>query len=64
MHPGVVPALFKYYIAIYDNSTTFHDHLRKQGTEKAAQTVGVKLKSKHTIVPHVCPFNFRLRGTS
>ncbi|KIM76000.1 hypothetical protein PILCRDRAFT_78276 [Piloderma croceum F 1598] len=52
MHPGVVLALLKYYTAIYDNSTAFHDHLRKQGTEEAARKAGVKLKSKHTIVPH------------
>jgi hypothetical protein len=49
-------AYWKYYIAIYDNSTAFEKYLKKQGTEEAARKAGVKLKQKHSIVPHVCAF--------
>ena len=54
MNPSLVPALLKYYTAIYDNSFAFRKYLKKQGAEEAAQKAGVKFKSKHTIVPHVC----------
>ena len=54
MNLSLVPALLKYYTAIYDNSFAFRKYLKKQGAEEAAQKAGVKLKSKHTIVPHVC----------
>src|ERR1700727_3712182 len=57
-NPGLAPTLLKYYTAIYDNSFAFRKYLKKQGAEEAAQKAGVKLKSKHTIVPHVCPPNF------
>ncbi|KDR80410.1 hypothetical protein GALMADRAFT_242832 [Galerina marginata CBS 339.88] len=48
----IIPALFKYFTAIYDNSAAFDEYLKKQHTEEAARKAGVKLKSKHTIVPH------------
>jgi len=51
-NPGLAPTLLKYYTAIYDNSFAFRKYLKKQGAEEAAQKAGVKLKSKHTIVPH------------
>jgi hypothetical protein len=57
--PGVVLALHKYFTAVYDNSSPFHKYLKKQGTEEAAKKTGVKLKNKHTIVPHVRLSNFR-----
>ena len=52
-HPGRISAIFKYLVAIHDNSTAFHQYLAKQGTEEAARKAGVKLRSKHSIVPHV-----------
>jgi len=52
-HPGHISVIFKYLVAIHDNSTAFYQYLTKQGTEEAAQKAGVKLKSKHSIVPHV-----------
>lgn len=42
----------KYYTVIYNNSSAFSKYLIKQNTEDAAQKLGVKLKSKHTVVPH------------
>ena len=53
MKPSLFPALWKYFVAIYDNSDAFSKYLKKQGTEDAARKAGIKLKSQHTIVPHV-----------
>jgi hypothetical protein len=60
IHPGRISAIFKYLVAIHDNSTAFHQYLAKQGTEEAARKAGVKLKSKHSIVPHVSLNDFFL----
>jgi hypothetical protein len=51
--PAIAPAIMKYYTAIYDNSSAFSRYLMKHDTADAARKAGVKLKSKHTIVPHV-----------
>ena len=54
MQPGLIPAWFKYYVALYDNSAAFEEYLKKQGVDEAAKQAGLKRKKRHTIVPHVC----------
>ncbi|KAF8891944.1 hypothetical protein CPB84DRAFT_1368633 [Gymnopilus junonius] len=51
-HPDLIPAWFKYYVALYDNSAAFEEYLKKQGTNEASRRAGVKRRSKHTVVPH------------
>jgi hypothetical protein len=53
MDPALIPALWKYFIALYDNSAAFDEYLKAQGTDEAARKVGAKLKVRHSIVPHV-----------
>ena len=53
MQPDLIPAWFKYYVALYDNSAAFEEWLTKQGVDEAAKKAGLKRKKKHTIVPHV-----------
>jgi hypothetical protein len=55
---GHFVAFFKYYVAMYDNAAVFKKYLKKQGTDEAARKAGVKLKQKHSIVPHVCALSF------
>jgi hypothetical protein len=43
---------------MYDNATAFKKYLKKQGTDEEARKAGVKLKQKHSIVPHVCALSF------
>ncbi|PPQ96104.1 LOW QUALITY PROTEIN: hypothetical protein CVT26_004738 [Gymnopilus dilepis] len=52
MQPDLIPAWFKYYVALYDNSAAFEEWLTKQGVDEAAKKAGLKRKKKHTIVPH------------
>ena len=53
MHPDMIPVWHKYYVALYNNAAAFDGYLATQGANEAAQKVGLKRKSKHTIVPHV-----------
>ena len=53
MLPELIPVWFKYYVALYDNSPAFEEYLTKQNIDEAAQNVGLKRKTKHTVVPHV-----------
>ena len=41
------------YEAIYDNSSAFVDYLNKLNVAQHATTSGLKVKAKHTLVPHV-----------
>ncbi|KAF8891945.1 hypothetical protein CPB84DRAFT_1783894 [Gymnopilus junonius] len=50
-HPDLMPAWFKYYVALYDNSSAFEEYLKKQGTDEAMSKAGVKRRSKHTVIP-------------
>lgn len=42
---------------LYDNSKAFDKYLQKQDLEKALRETKLKLKTKHTIVPHVRAFS-------
>jgi hypothetical protein len=39
--------------ALYDNSKAFDTFLRKQGMDRILLKTDLKMKIKHTIVPHV-----------
>lgn len=41
------------YQAIYDNSSVFVEYLNKLGVGNYAHSAKLKLKSTHTLVPHV-----------
>lgn len=53
MDPARIPAIWKYFVALYDNSAAFDEYLKAQGTDEAARKAGAKLKVRHSIVPHV-----------
>ena len=40
--------------ALYDNSKPFSTFLMKEGLESILHETKLKLREKHTIVPHVC----------
>ena len=41
--------------AYYDNSKVFKEFLGSQGvTKNLLRRTGIRLKQKHTIIPHVC----------
>jgi hypothetical protein len=39
--------------ALYDNSKAFDTFLRKQGMDRILRKTDLKMRIKHTIVPHV-----------
>jgi hypothetical protein len=49
-----------YFEALNDNWEISSKYLEQQGAQDAARQIGVKLKSVHTVVPHVyrCHFTF------
>jgi len=40
--------------ALYENSKPFSKFLKKQGLDGILQKTKLRLRDKHTIVPHVC----------
>jgi hypothetical protein len=62
MNPDSLGAYWKYFVAMYDNAAAFEKYLKKQGTDEAARKAGVKLKRKHSIVPHVRAFRLHTAG--
>jgi hypothetical protein len=46
--------------ALYDNSKPFSTFLMKEGLEDILRETKLKLREKHTIVPHVCSYAFPL----
>lgn len=57
MDPTTITGNTKYMTAMYDNSIPWKRYLQTQRVEEASKSAGVKLKDRHTIVPHVslCP---------
>ena len=45
---------------LYDNSKPFSTFLMKEGLEDILRETELGLRQKHTIVPHVCPYDFSL----
>ncbi|KZP28089.1 hypothetical protein FIBSPDRAFT_917742 [Athelia psychrophila] len=52
MDPTTITGNTKYMTAIYDNSIPWQRYLQTQRVEEASNQAGVKLKDRHTIVPH------------
>lgn len=44
--------------AFYDSSAPFQQYLKKQGLDDVLRESKIKLRGKHTIVPHVGPCSF------
>ena len=45
---------------LYDNSKPFSTFLMKEGLEDILRETELGLRQKHTIVPHVCRYDFSL----
>ncbi|KAL4248931.1 hypothetical protein ABKN59_007406 [Abortiporus biennis] len=52
MFSQMMSSCFSFGDAAYDNSSAFARYLQRHHTETIANNVGLKLKKKHTILPH------------
>jgi hypothetical protein len=62
MNAALLMGIMKHAGSLYDNSSAFNEYLKAQHTKDAAHKGDVELKSKHTIVPHVCFSSFCLNN--